>query len=270
MDNVAEQLNDVMAHQLEIQEKEDAGMKMPPGESPHMIMGGPPGTGKSTVAEHIAEAYALMGVTGSDKKPLLKKPADLIGDAMGVTEKNTKEALAEADQGVLLIDEAHQLADSKYGRKVIETLLAPMADRNDKTVIILAGYGDKLEKTLKVDPGFGSRFQNRIDFRPYTADELSEITRRNVAANNDTQDEEAEEAMDDAMDLIATNPKGANVRDANQMLAWANVARRKRNTPDVPLKERSVLIPADWMQAAETYKMNVKRAANAEEPENLN
>lgn len=263
MEHVASQLEDLIAHQEEIAEMKAAGMKIPPQESPNLLMVGPPGTGKSTVAEALGEAYSLLGVTKSNKV-VSKHPSELVGTAVGDSQENTLKALKDADQGVLVIDEAHQLMKSPYGRAVLDTLMVPMADKSNKTVVVFAGYPEHIDKLLEHDPGLKSRFPDRLEFNSFSPDDLSEITRRNVAAHGNVQDEDAEVAMDEAMDLIASTPGNANVRDANNMLAYANKARRQRSTKSTPLKERLVLNEGDWIAAQELYKLQMKKRGTAD------
>ncbi len=70
---------------------------------------------------------------------------NLVGEYLGHTEKNTKEAIEEARGGVLFIDEAYTLIeggrDTKdYGKEVINALLTVLSEPNLDMIVILAGY----------------------------------------------------------------------------------------------------------------------------------
>ena len=148
----------------------------------HMLFLGNPGTGKTTVARLVGKMYHQMGLL-SKGHTVETCRTNLVGEYLGHTEKNTKEAIEEARGGVLFIDEAYTLieggSDTKdYGKEVINALLTVLSEPNPDMIVILAGYEDKMKKLLKSNPGLKDRFPLRFHFEDYTADELSEIAHR--------------------------------------------------------------------------------------------
>ena len=94
----------------------------------HMLFLGNPGTGKTTVAKLVGRIYHKMGFL-SKGHTIETSRAKLVGEYIGMTEKKTLEAIEEARGGVLFIDEAYTLIQSKdndtkdFGKEVINTLL---------------------------------------------------------------------------------------------------------------------------------------------------
>jgi transitional endoplasmic reticulum ATPase len=74
-----------------------------------LVLFGPPGTGKSAFARHLAEAI--------DLEPLFRRASDLLSMWVGGTEKLLAEAFAEAreDRRFLIIDEAEPFLWSRSG-----------------------------------------------------------------------------------------------------------------------------------------------------------
>lgn len=88
----------------------------------------------------------------------------------------------EALDGVLFIDEAYTLVGegSDYGAEAIATLLKRMEDDRDRLVVILAGYINEIKEFIDSNPGLQSRFNRYIQFDDYSAEELTEIFKRNL------------------------------------------------------------------------------------------
>lgn len=146
----------------------------------HMLFLGNPGTGKTTVARLVGRIYHKMGFL-SKGHTVETNRAKLVGEYIGMTEKKTLEAIDEARGGVLFIDEAYTLIQSKdndtkdFGKEVINTLLPVLSEPNPDMIIIMAGYKDKMTTMLKTNPGLKDRFPLTFTFEDYTKDELMEI-----------------------------------------------------------------------------------------------
>lgn len=167
----------MLANFIKIQRKRKAsGLKEAP-ISYHCVFTGNPGTGKTTVARILADAYRSMGVL---KKGHLVETdrSGLVGEYVGHTAVKTNKIIDSALDGVLFIDEAYTLVqggDHDYGGEAIATLLKRMEDDRDRLVVILAGYTDEMKKFIDSNPGLQSRFNRYIQFPDYTAEELAQI-----------------------------------------------------------------------------------------------
>jgi SpoVK/Ycf46/Vps4 family AAA+-type ATPase len=145
----------------------------------HMVFTGNPGTGKTTVAALIGEIYHSLGILSSGHV-IQTDRSKLVGDYIGSTEVNTRDAIDRARGGVLFIDEAYALfdggKDSKdFGRHVIDTLLPVLSDDEADLIVILAGYPKEMDRLLNSNPGIRSRFPHTFHFSDYTHDELMQI-----------------------------------------------------------------------------------------------
>lgn len=89
--------DDLMRKCRRIDEMMKSGATIPAGGAT-MLFYGPPGTGKSALARHIADELG--------RKLVVKRASDLLSHYIGMSEKKVAKAFREAEDAVLLIDEA--------------------------------------------------------------------------------------------------------------------------------------------------------------------
>ena len=145
----------------------------------HMVFMGNPGTGKTTVARLIGNIFKDAGILKRGHLVTANRE-NIVGQHIGHTEKNIKDLVNEALDGVLFIDEAYSLAEpegSGFGKTAIDTLVPLMEDNRGRLMIILAGYPAQIEELIRTNPGLKSRFlsKNFITFDDYTPRELHQI-----------------------------------------------------------------------------------------------
>lgn len=144
----------------------------------HMVFGGNPGTGKTTVARIIGEIYGAMEILKIGHLVETDR-SGLVAEYAGQTGPKTNKKIDEALDGVLFIDEAYSLVDESgedpYGREALHTLLKRMEDARDRLVVILAGYPEKMNGLLRSNPGLTSRFNTQLIFDDYHPGELGRI-----------------------------------------------------------------------------------------------
>ncbi len=147
--------------------------------SPHTLLIGNPGTGKTEVARIIAKIYEALGIL--ERGDLVEVNRDkLVSIYQGGSEKLIDQYLEQAMGGTLFIDEAYQLTQygpDDPGHKAVEVLLKRMEDDRGKFIVLVAGYKEKMEQFLDSNEGLRRRFERRIEFADYTPTELLEISK---------------------------------------------------------------------------------------------
>jgi Cdc6-like AAA superfamily ATPase len=146
-------------------------------QSRHLVFTGNPGTGKTTVARLLAQIYRTLGVVARGHLVETDR-SGLVAGYVGQTAPLVTARFDEADEGVLLIDEAYSLVrggERDFGREAIDTIVKLIEDRRDRVVVIMAGYPEEMEQLISSNPGLRSRFPKVIHFPDYTTDELLAI-----------------------------------------------------------------------------------------------
>jgi SpoVK/Ycf46/Vps4 family AAA+-type ATPase len=147
----------------------------------HFVFRGNPGTGKTTVARIVAEAFKTLGLLPKGTLTEVDR-SGLVANYVGQTGPKVNAVVDGALGGVLFIDEAYSLLGDQFGTEAITTLLKRMDDDRGKFIVITAGYSQEMDEFLDSNPGLRSRFSKMIDFADYDPDELSAIFSTMVAA----------------------------------------------------------------------------------------
>ena len=181
MDNVKNELNQLIAlgRLIALRRERDIPMEK---ISLHLIFTGPPGTGKTIMARKIGELFKAIGLLRKGHCVEVDR-SKLTGSHLGAAGQLVKEAVKDALDGVLFIDEAYALAGGTgdmassdlYGNEAIQTLLKMMEDNRERLVVIAAGYPGPMRRFLENNPGLRSRFTREFSFHAYAHDELIAI-----------------------------------------------------------------------------------------------
>lgn len=166
----------------------------------HMVLAGPPGTGKTTVARLISRIYHALGFL---KKGHLVETdrAGLVAGYVGQTAMKVDEQVQKASGGVLFIDEAYSLmpknsfGGNDFGQEAIEALLKRMEDKRGEFAVVIAGYADELHRFLDANPGVKSRFNRYFYFDHFSAEELLAIFELFVSKGGFTLTDDAKEKV---------------------------------------------------------------------------
>src|SRR5580698_11231775 len=197
----------------------------------HMFFTGNPGTGKTTVAQRIAEILHRLGFVRKGHLISVTRD-DLVGQYIGHTAPKTKEVLKRAMGGVLFIDEAYYLYrpenERDYGQEAIEILLQVMENQRDDLVVILAGYKDRMETFFQSNPGFGSRIAHHLEFPDYSPDELAAIARLMLEKMQYQLSPAADVALREYIERRKGRPHFANARSVRNALDRARLRQANR------------------------------------------
>jgi probable Rubsico expression protein CbbX len=197
----------------------------------HMSFTGPPGTGKTTVAERMSRILHGLGYLRKGHVVTATRD-DLVGQYIGHTAPKTREMLKKAMGGVLFIDEAYYLYrpenERDYGAEAIEILLQVMEANRDDLVVIFAGYTERMDIFYQSNPGLSSRVANHIDFPDYSCDELFTIAQLILAAENYRFSDGARVAFVDYISLRRKLPFFANARSIRNAIDRARMRQANR------------------------------------------
>lgn len=163
----------------------------------HCLITGNPGTGKTTVARILGQAYKEIGILKSGHVVETTK-SDLVVGYVGQTAANTRKKVMEAMNGILFIDEAYTLYEGRegdFGKEALEELLKCMSDYRGRFAVVAAGYPKEMQVFLQANPGLERRFSNSFHIKDYTAGELHQIFDQMMAKKRLRPDEELNQIL---------------------------------------------------------------------------
>ena len=207
------------------------------GEEPYIVpinhvFLGNPGTGKTSVAKLYADIMKHLGFLSKGGWEY-KKSADLIGDAVGVTQKKTASILKRCEGKTLIIDEAYTLNERPYGHNAIDTIVGVIHGAPGEDICcILIGYDKEMQKMFRdANDGLSRRFDlpNAWVFEDYSESELEDILADKLKAKNLKMSRDVRRAVVKKIYLQRYQPKFGNAGVVDNILGAGQSAQSKRD-----------------------------------------
>jgi SpoVK/Ycf46/Vps4 family AAA+-type ATPase len=192
----------------------------------NLIFAGNPGTGKTSVALDLAESLFELGYV---KRSTVAQVTvqDLLS---GSPEAAVKKLFEDNKDGVIFIDEFHQLKDTPEGKRAFRAMIPYLTSATyARTVFIGAGYDDEvLELIRETDPGGERRFVI-VPFEDYGREEMRSIADSMLTKNRLGASEEVKQALvERVMRKQRTMKHPGNAGDIESILGLSRETQRAR------------------------------------------
>lgn len=269
MQAVKEQVEQMVQLRRIAELRERFRMKSLP-QSNHMVFTGNPGTGKTTAARLIGEAFAEIGLLkrddDEDDVPFVEIHHSTIARPhVGESEMQLTAKFKEARGGVLFIDEAYAFIGTSEHRtdaKVVATLVQHIEDMRDEIVVIAAGYPKDMAEFLSFNPGLASRFPTTLHFPDYEIHDLVRIGQQMLLEQEYVGTPDYLEALASVMWIEKSRPGFGNARTVRNHIERSirRQAVRVAGIPQPSRKDLATLTAEDLVHAPQAVINSEKEA----------
>jgi type VII secretion ATPase EccA len=170
----------------------------------HVLLVGPPGTGKTTTAEALGKIYAGLGIVRNPEIIEVRR-SDFCGEYIGSSGPKTNELIDRSLGRILFLDEVYSLVERHHdgrpdmiGMEAVSQLLVALEVHRFDFCFIGAGYEREVDEFLAVNPGLAGRFNRKLRFTSYGPEDLVEIAVRYGGPRATVLDAQARDALNAA------------------------------------------------------------------------
>jgi stage V sporulation protein K len=268
MTEVKDQVEQMVYLSSVSKKRKEMNLKSAP-QSLHMIFTGNPGTGKTTAARLIGEAFASMGLLKSRGEiPFVEVRQDEIAHPhVGQGEKNMVSKFKEAKGGVLFLDEAYSFigkAEHRSAEKIVAAIVQCMEDMRDEVLVIAAGYEKEMQSFISFNPGLNSRFPTRIRFPDYSVPELIRIAEQLASDQDYVLSNDYKDALTSVLYVEKSRPHFGNARTVRNHIERSirRQAVRLSNLTTVRRNDLMTVIASDLVASVIGTQIAEKEALN--------